>query len=250
MSFMALFKFELKKFFKQKPALTGIIIVILSTIFFCILNIVNRPVGTYSGIDMVMDSLHIQNNILFIFPMVTILLTVYSLTGEISTRTLTTVLTKPVKRENIISCKFLSIFLYTCLIFYTMLVISLLFGLRWGYGEGSASFFFRILFIYFIYVLGTLVLVAFTFIVTSVVNNLFIVALISLGFHRLWLIIETFSQIRNYTFSYHVTSSFQLLMAQSINFGLIRESLVVILVYMLAFLLIAATLWERKDIQT
>ncbi|MBU7048171.1 MAG: hypothetical protein HXS54_17180, partial [Theionarchaea archaeon] len=82
------------------------------------------------------------------------------------------------------------------------------------------------------------------------VNNPFIVVLISLGFHKLWLIIETFSQIRNYTFSYHVTSSFQLLMAQSINFGLIRESLVVILVYMLAFLLIAATLWERKDIHT
>ena len=250
MSFIALFKFELKKFFKQKPTLTGITIVILSTIFFCILNIVNRPVGTYSGIDMIMDSLHIQNNILFIFPMVTILLTVYTLTGEVSTGTLKTVLTKPIKRENVLSCKFLTILLYTCLLFCTTLVVSLLFGLRWGYGEGSASFFPRILLVYFIYVLGTLVLVAFTFIVTSVVNNPFIVALISLGFHKVWLIIETFSQIRNYTFSYHVTSSFQLLMAQSINFGLIRQSLVVILVYVLAFLLIAATLWERKDIHT
>jgi ABC-2 type transport system permease protein len=250
MSFIALFKFEMKKLFKQKPALTGIIIVILSTTFFCILNIVNRPVGTYSGIDMVMDSLHIQTNILFIFPMVAILLTVYTLTGEGSKGTLKTILTKPIKRENILSCKFLSILVFTCLIFYTTLVISLLFGLRWGYAEGSASFFPRILFVYFIYVMGTLVLVAFTFIVTSLVNNPFIVALISLGFHKLWLIIETFSQIRDYTFSYHVTSSFQLLMAQSINFGLIRESLVVILVYMLAFLLIAATLWERKDIDT
>ncbi|MBU7045112.1 MAG: hypothetical protein HXS54_01640, partial [Theionarchaea archaeon] len=109
----------------------------------------------------------------------------------------------------------MSILLYTCLIFYTALVVSLLFGLRWGYGEGSASFFPRILLVYSIYVLGTLVLVAFTFIVTSLVNNPFIVVLISLGFHKLWLIIETFSQIRNYTFSYHVTSSFQLLMAQS-----------------------------------
>lgn len=250
MNIISLIKFETKKLFKQKPALAGYIIIVLASILFCVLNVVNRPPGSYTGIDMIMDNLHLQNNILFIFPMVAILLAVHSLSGEISTGTLRTLLTKPIKRENILLSKFFALLIYVCAAFYGTFIISLVIGFRWGYPDETAAFVLRIVFVYFVYVLGTMVLVAFTFLTATLVTSPVITALISLGFHRLWMIIETFAQIRDYTFSYHVSSAFQLLIARSINYRLLWQSLAVILIYMLAFLLIAVTLWDKRDIHT
>lgn len=250
MSFLNLFKFELKKLFKQKLAHTGVIIAVVLSISHFFLNYVNRPADTYSGFNIILDNLQIHTVVLFTFPVIAVLMAVWSSSREFSTGTIRTVLTKPVKRENIIFSKVLAIFCYLCVVSYAIMGLSFLFGLRWGYGEGVPSFILHLALMYFEYILGSMVLVAFTFVVASFKTDVVVTSLLSLGFHRLFLILEFFPQIQKFTYSYHISNSIQLLMARSLDFGQFYQSLAVILIYILAFLLLATLLWEKRDITT
>ncbi len=248
MSLYRLTKFELKKLFKQKPAYAGFIVVIVICILYFILNYVNRPVGSYRGMDFVMDTIYIQNNALLILPFIAILSTVHAVCEEFSRGTVRTVVTKPVKRENFIIGKFLALLVYMCCISYSILIVSSLCGLRWGYADGFVTFLPRLVFIYFLYTLGTLVLAAFTLAVATLGTTPVVTAFAALGFHRVVIILESFVQLREYTFTYHVINSIQFLMARSINTRTLYESLVAILIYILALLLIASFLLEKRDI--
>lgn len=249
MSLLKLVQFELKKLFRQKLAYIGLIIIILVSSLHFFLNYMNRPAEAYSGFAMIMDSLYIHNSFLFTLPVIAVLLAVFSLCEEFSTGTLRTLMTRPVKRENIVISKFLALFIYMALAFYVLMAISFLFGLRWGYSEDFASSVPRLLFIYFEYILGTMVLVAFTFIVAAFGLHPVSTALISLGFHKLSLLLELFSPIQKYYYSYHITNLAQSLMASSLDYRQIYQSLAIILIYILAFLLIATTVLEKKDIK-
>ena len=247
MTFLTMLTFEIKKLFKRRSAHAGIIIIGLVTIALSVLTWISRPAETYSGVSLILDTLHFHNNVLFTFPLVAVLLAVQSFSEELSTGTLRTVVTKPVRRENVLVSKAVALFLYMLCALYLQMVITLLIGLRWGYYEGFASFVPRLLFIYFEYALGSMVLVAFTFIAASLVVNPVMTALISLGFHKLLFVIESFSQIRNYTVSYHISTSFQMLTGRSVDFRQLYQSLAVVLIYILAFLLIASFIWERRE---
>lgn len=250
MSLLKLIKFEVKKLFKQRIAYIALILAVLLSIIYFLLNFVNRPADAYSGFNVMVDNLQIHTVVLFTFPIIAILMAVWSVSEEFSTGTIRTLMTKPVKRENIIVSKLVALLLYMCFVSYTIVGVSFLLGLRWGYGEGVISFVLSLLLMYFMYILGTMVLVAFTFLVASFSTNTVVTALISLGFHRVFLVLEFFTQVQKFTFSYHISNSVQLLMARSIDFKQAYQSLAVVLIYILAFLLLASTLWERRDIKT
>lgn len=248
MSLRKLIKFELKKLFKQKSAYAGFFIIALVCILFFILNYVNRPAGTWNGAEFIMETIYVQNNALFVLPFIAVLLAAHSLSGEALTGTLRTVLTRPVKRENVVIGKAVALLVYMCCASSIVLVISLVLGLRWGYPDDFAGLVPRLLLIYFLYPLGTMVAVAFAFVVASFGVTPTVTALAALGFHRVMIILESFSQIREYIYSYQVMNSVQLVVARSINTRLLYQSLVIILIYILGLLLLASTLWERRDI--
>jgi ABC-2 type transport system permease protein len=247
MSLYRLTKFEIKKLFWHKTAHAGIIIALLVCILYCVLNYFNRPVEGYSGVVIITDNINFQNSILTL-PLIAILLAVHSVSEEFSTGTLRTLLTKPVKRENVVASKFLAILVYMCCISYAIFVISFLFGLRWGYPEDFAFIIPKLLVIYFVYVLGNVVLVAFTFAVASLNINPTLTALIAVGFHIVLLILGLFSSVQTYTFFHHATNLIKLLTGMIIDWKSVYQSLAVILVYILGLLLIASTLWERRDV--
>ena len=248
MSLRKLIKFELKKLFRQKSAHAGFIVIAAVCILYFVLNYINRPAGTWSGADLIMETIYIQNNALFVLPFVAVLLAAHSFSEEALTGTLRTVMTRPVKRENIMIGKFVAMLVYMCCASYIILVISILLGLRWGYPDDFAGLLPRLLLIYLLYPLGTMVVVAFAFVVASFGTTPTITALAALGFHRVMIILESFSQIREYTFSYHVMNAIQLVVARSINTRLLYQSLVIILIYVFGLLLLASTLWEKRDI--
>lgn len=248
MSFSNLLKFEVKKFFKEKTALAGLLLVVAVCVVFSLMNFISRPADAYGGVQMIMDSIYIQNTVLFIIPFVAILLAVHSTSEEFSTGTMRTLMTRPVKRENIVASKVLVLLLYLCIVSFTVMVISFLFGLKWGYPEGSASIMPRVVLIYLEYVLGAMVLAAFTFFVASRGVKPVVTAVTSLGFFMVFVLLERFPPVQNYTFSYHVSSSIQLFMAETINTRMALQSTAAVLIYILAFLLLASTLWERRDI--
>jgi ABC-type transport system involved in multi-copper enzyme maturation permease subunit len=252
MTFFRLLKFEVRKLFKQKSARAAFIIVIVISAVFFLVNFVNRPEGTYTGLDLIVETVNIQNSVLFVLPLVGILLAVQSLSEELSTGTIKTLLTRPVKRENILFCKFLALYAYIISISYTVLIITLLLGLRWGYPEMEASLLPPLLLMVFWHSLGIMVLVAFTFLVASLGTAPVTAAIISLGIHRLFIILEYFPQIQKFTFSHRVTTliqnSIQTLLGQSLDLRQLWESLTIILIYMLVILLIASFLIERRDI--
>lgn len=252
MSLYRLLKFEIKKLFRQRSAHAAFIIVIAFSFLFFFLNYLSRPEGTYTGFDLIMETIHIHNSVLLLLPMVGILLAVQSIAEEISTGTLKTILTKPVKRENVLFSKFIALFCYMCVVFYAVLAVSFLCGLYWGYPEATVSSVPPLLLTYFWYMLGSMVLVAFTFFVASLGIKPITTAVISLGIHRLFVILEFSSHVQNYTFSHHVTKliqiSVQAFMGWSTNLREMWGSLTVILIYMLALLLAASILMERRDI--
>ncbi len=247
MNLYRLLKFEIKKLFKEPIAYAGIIIVSLVCILFCVLNVVNRPQDAYSGVLIITDVIDFQNNIL-ILPLVAILVAAHSMSEEFSTGALRTLLTNPVKRENVVASKFLSLFVYMCCVAYLSMGIAFLFGLRWGYPEGSSSVVPRLLFLYLVYVLASMVLVAFTIAIAALGTKPAVTALTAVGFYVIILIAGLVQQIQEYTFIHHVSKMIQYVMGASFEGLAAYKSLAIILIYMLALLLVASTLWEKRDI--
>lgn len=249
MSLLKLSKFELRKLFKDKTAHAGLIYVLVVTFLYALLNYLNRPEGTYTGTEMIMDSVYVQNSVLFTIPLVAILLSVHSLCEEFSTGTIRTLMTKNVRRENILASKTIALFVYLCVCVYSTLVISALVGLKWGYPGDAVSFIPRLLFIYFEYVLSAMILVVFSFLVASLGGKTIVTAFATLGFLLTFVILELFTQVRTYIYTYHVTSSIQLLLAPTINARLLFQSLAVLLIYLFGILLAAATILEKRNIR-
>lgn len=247
MSLYTLIKFELKKLFKQKSNYIGMVILLSVCLLYFVLAYLNRPAGTYMGTDLVMDTIYIASSVLFVFPLIAILLAANSLAAEYSSGTLLTIMTRPLKRENIVISKFIALLVYLSCAAYALLAVSLLLGVHWGYPENILWFVPRMLAIYFLYVLGAMVLVALTFVVASFGIKPVTTALIALGFYMGLIILESFAQVQKLIFSYHISTSIQLLVVQTMNLRDFYQSLAVILIYILAFLLIGSTLLEKRD---
>lgn len=247
MNVYRLLKFEIKKLFNQPIAYAGIIIVALVCIVFCVLNVLNRPPDAYSGVLMMADVIDFQNNILLL-PLVAILVAAHSVSEEISTGTLRTLITKPVKRENIVAGKVLSVFVYLCCTVYLTMIIAVLFGLRWGYPEDAGSFILKLVLVYFVYVLVNMVLVAFTIAVCALGAKPTLTGLAAVGFHIIILIAGQIRQVQELTYIHHVSKIIQTIMGMSLEGMVMYKSLAIIMIYILALLLVATTLWEKRDI--
>lgn len=246
MNLYRLLKFEIKKLFKQPITYAGLIIVSLVCILFCLLNVLSRPPDAYNGVLVVADV--IDQNGIIILPLVAILVAAHSMSEEFSTGALRTLLTNPVKRENVVASKFLSLFIYMCCVAYLIMGIAFLFGLRWGYPEGSVSVLLKLLLVYFAYVLASMVLVAFAIAFAALGAKPAFTALTAVGFHFILLIASMFPQIQEYTFIHHASKMIQYIMGTSFEGMAAYKSLAIILIYILALLLVASTLWEKRDI--
>lgn len=248
MSLYRLLIFEIRKLFKDRTAHAGFILTAVVCILFSLLNYLNRPSDAYSGIGIIMDNIHIQTSVLFTLPLLAVFLAVHSLSEEFSSGTLRTLMTRPLKRENILISKALALFIYMFLSYCIVLVISLLFGFKWGFPENFISFVPRLLSICFIYALFTLVLVAFTLMVASFGTPPVLTTITAFGFYLTCILLELFVTIRGITFTYNTSQIIQLLLGPSINARTLFQSLAAILIYILGLLLVASILWERRDV--
>jgi ABC-2 type transport system permease protein len=187
---------------------------------------------------------------IFTIPLVTILITVYISSGEASTGTLKELLTKPVKRENIMLSKFVAVFLYIAGITYGLLVISSLVGIRWGYPADFGILILKVIFIYLVYILGSMVLAAFTLMISALGTRPMLTTITALGFHAVSIIfiVQPFELIRKYAFSQLVFDLAKLVMGQINNFRDIYQPVAIIVIYILGFLLAASFIWEKRDI--
>jgi ABC-2 type transport system permease protein len=213
------------------------------------LNYVYRPVEEYNGFSLIMENLQVLHSILFILPVIAIILTVISLSWERSSGTLRTLLSRPISRENVIIGKFLSLFCIVCSLYYLTLLFTVLLGLRWGYGGEFMSFFPRIVLIFFEYVLGTMIFVSLACLIAGAVFNPLLTLLLSVGLHRAILVIESFTEVKPYLFSYHIYLLSELLNARAIDYSGLFESQIVVLVYLLGIMVVVTTLWEKRDLR-
>jgi ABC-type transport system involved in multi-copper enzyme maturation permease subunit len=240
-------RFEVSKLFRQRTAHAGLIIVFLVCCFYSVITWITRPVGSYSGAMIITDNVSFQNSML-ILPFLAVLVAANSICVELSSGTLRTLFTRPVKRENVIAGKFLAVFLYMCLVVYGIALLSFLFGIRWGFPENFISFIPRLLLICLVYVLANMIVVAFTFVVASQSASVALTALISMGFYIVSILMEFFQQVQPYMFLHNTQNLFQTLLGGPFELKSTYYSAGVILIYILGLLLIASTLWERRDI--
>lgn len=249
MNILTITRFELKKLLKQRIVHASYILSCLITVLFFLLNYINRPADMYSGFSLIMDNLHVLNNILFMLPLIAIVLTVTSISWEHSSGTLRTLLTRPIRRENIVIGKFLALLCIMCSLYYLIFMLTMILGLRWGYGGEFIVFIPRIFLIFLEYVLGTMIFVSLTGVIAFFVPNNLLALLLSLGLHRLWLMLDSIDQVNRYLFSYHISSITQLMMGNFIDYTDLFQSQIVILVYLLGIMLMLTTLWEKRDLQ-
>ncbi|MBU7015484.1 MAG: ABC transporter permease subunit [Theionarchaea archaeon] len=242
-------RFEVSKLFRQRIAHAGFIVVFLVCCVYCVINWMTRPVGSYSGVMIITDNISFQNSLL-ILPFLAILVAANSVSGELSSGTLRTLLTRPVKRDNVIVGKFLAEFLYMCLVVYGIALLSFLFAIRWGFPEDFISFIPRLLLICLVYVLINMILAAFTFVVASQSTSIALTAFASLGFYMISMLVEFFNKIQTYMFLNNAQTLFQMLMGGPFELRSTYFSVGVILIYTLGLLLIASVLWEKRDIRS
>jgi ABC-2 type transport system permease protein len=250
MSLYRLIKFETKKLFKDRVAHAGAIVVFLAGVLYILSTYAARPPGSYTGPSMVVDTIYFQGMGIFTIPLLTILITVYISCGEASTGVLKEVLTKPVKRENLVVSKFVAVFLYIAGISYGLMVISSIVGIHWGYPDNFSSLLPKLVFIYLVYILGSMVLAAFTLMISTLSTRPMLTAVTALGFHTVSIIVivQPFELIKNYAFSQLVFDLVKLTMGQISNFRDIYQPVAIIIIYILGFLLAASSIWEKKDI--
>ncbi|MGC1122026.1 MAG: ABC transporter permease [Candidatus Methanofastidiosia archaeon] len=241
-------RFEVSKLFRQRTAYAGLIIVFLVCCLYSVINWITRPVGSYSGVMIITDNVNFQNSML-ILPFLAVLVAANSICVELSSGTLRTLFTRPVKRENVIAGKFLAVFLYMCLVVYGIALLSFLFAIRWGFPEDFVSFIPRLLLICLVYVLANMVVVAFTFVVASQSASIALTALVSVGFYVVSMLVEFFKQVQPYMFLHNAQNLFQTLLGGPFELRTAYYSIGIILIYILGLLLIASTLWEKRDIK-
>ncbi|MBU6996408.1 MAG: ABC transporter permease [Theionarchaea archaeon] len=242
-------RFETSKLFRQKAAHAGLIVVFLVCCMYSVINWMTRPVGSYSGIMIITDNISLQNSLL-ILPFLAVLIAATSICVEQSSGTLRTLFTRPVKRDNVITGKFLAIFLYMCLIVYGIALISFLFAIRWGFPEDFISFIPRLLLICLVYILINMVVVAFTFVVASQTTSIALTALASIGFYVISMLVEFFSQVQTYTFLNNAQTLLQMLLGGPFELRSAYFSVGIIFIYIVGLLLIASLLWEKRDIMS
>lgn len=250
MSLYRLIKFETKKLFKDRIAHTGAIVIFIVAVLYFLSNYAARPPGSYTGPSIIVDTIYFQGMGIFTIPLLTILIAVHLNSNELYTGTLKEVLTKPVKRENIIVSKFITIFLYIGCICYGLLALSSVMGIYWGYPGNIGSLIPKVLFIYFVYILGSMVLAAFTLMISTFGARPVLTALVALGFHAasVILIVQPSEQIKAYAFSQLMFDLVKLAMNQISSFRDIYQPLAIIVIYILGFLLVGSFIWEKRDI--
>ncbi|MBU7030889.1 MAG: ABC transporter permease [Theionarchaea archaeon] len=248
MNVVTITRFELKKLLKQRLVHASYVLVCSITVLFFILNYFYGPTDRYSGFSLIMENLQVLNDILFILPLIGIVLTVASISWERSSGTLRMLLTRPVQRETIIIGKFLALLCIMSSLYFLILVLTVILGLNWGYGGEFMDFIPRIFLIFLEYILGTMIFVSLTGVITFFVPNHLLALLLSLGLNRLWLVLDSLEGVNRYLFSYHISTITQLMMGNFIDYSDLYQSQIVICVYVLGIMLVLTTLWEKRDL--
>jgi len=174
--------------------------------------------------------------------------------GEARDRTLRTSLTKPVSRENILLSKFIANVIYIMLLLGAVALIAAIAGIKWGFtGDSEVKLeVLKLVLGYLVYVLELSVVASFSFLVSVLTDSLTIAYIVGLAFNFSDFIQTAFDKIAPYTYPYHIEQAEQAIFgffSTEIDWRLLQKSLGVVGIYILAFLLIATIIFERKDIK-
>jgi ABC-2 type transport system permease protein len=271
MELTRLVKIELVKLFSRKGTWIGFLIIafvpiILSLYFF----VVSGEDTTIKGTDVIQSSLWLGKIFATLF---VIIVSVGLMSGEAKDKTLRVSLTNPVSRENVFLAKFLAMVVYIMTVLLFVSLIGALPGIKIGFLQPDADTqkeAIRLALSYLVYVCELTFVASFCLFVSVLTDSPMIAYVIGFVFNNqltdtiqtaviepLWGMVLEKASISylpsHFTFPYFIGQAQQAIggtfLSTDIDWHLLQKSLGVVGIYILAFLLVATIIFERKDIK-
>ena len=251
-----LIKVELTKLFSKRSTwIASLLIVLMPVVIFLYFLVTGLPDIGLNGFFIIKSSLQLGKMLASI---IVVIIAVGMVSGEAKDKTLRTSLTKPVSRENVLLSKFIAILLCIMILLLLLSLVGAVAGIKWGFKPEENSDvkkdMLRIALSYLVHVLELCVVASFSFLISVLTDSPTLAYIVSLSFNFSDFIQTAFEKIAPYSYPYHIEQAQEaiygtFLSTTTIDWHLLQRSLGVIGIYILAFLLVATIIFERKDIK-
>lgn len=249
-----LIKVELVKLFmKRSTWIATLLVVFMPIVIFLYFIITGTPDMGVSGFSLIRFSLQLGKTLA---SLIVVIVSVGIVCGEAKDRTLRASLTKPVSRENVLLSKFIAILIYIMALLLAVGIGGALAGIKWGFQPEESTVrqeVGRLALNWLLYVLELCVVASFSFLVSVLTDSPTLAYIVGLAFNFSDFIQTAFDKIAPYTYPFHRDKAMEAIygtfFSTAIDWRLLQKSLGVIGIYILAFLLIATIIFERKDIK-